>query len=196
MNARDALAPYRERFHIPPTLAGGECIYLSGHSLGLQPKSTRAYIEQELEDWEAFGVEGHFRASTPWLPYHETLAECTARLVGAFPGEVVVMNSLTVNLHLMLVTFYRPTGERTKILIEANAFPSDQYALKSQLHYHGYDPAVSLLQIAPRPGETSVRTEDIETRIQTEGGTIALVLLGGVNYFSGQAFECARIADV
>ena len=145
MNARDPLAAYRERFHIPPTLAGGDCIYLSGHSLGLQPKSTRAYIEQELEDWEAFGVEGHFRASNPWLPYHETLAESTARLVGALPGEVVVMNSLTVNLHLMLVTFYRPTAERNKILIEPNAFPSDQYAVKSQLHYHGYDPGVSLI---------------------------------------------------
>ena len=195
MNAGDPLAAYRERFHIPRTLGGGDCIYLSGHSLGLQPKSTRAYIEQELQDWEAFGVEGHFRARSPWLPYHETLAESTARLVGGLPGEVVVMNSLTVNLHLMLVTFYRPTAERNKILIELNAFPSDQYAVKSQLHYHGYDPGVSLLQIAPRPGETSLRTEDIEKRIQTEGGTIALVLLGGVNYFSGQAFECARIAN-
>jgi kynureninase len=195
MNARDPLVEYRERFHIPRTPGGADCIYLSGHSLGLQPKSTRAYIEQELRDWESFGVEGHFRARNPWLLYHETLAESTARLVGALPSEVVVMNSLTVNLHLMLVTFYRPTAERNKILIEANAFPSDQYAVKSQLYHHGYDPAVSLLQIAPRPGETTLRTEDIEKRIQAEGDGIALVLLGGVNYFSGQAFEFARIAD-
>jgi kynureninase len=195
MNARDPLVEYRERFHIPRTPGGADCVYLSGHSLGLQPKSTRAHVEQELQDWEVFGVEGHFRARNPWLPYHETLAESTARLVGALPSEVVVMNSLTVNLHLMLVTFYRPTAQRNKILIEANAFPSDQYAVKSQLCYHGYDPAVSLLQIAPRPGETTLRTEDIEKRIQTEGDAIALVLLGGVNYFSGQAFEFARIAD-
>jgi kynureninase len=195
MDIRDPLAAYRERFHIPRTPDGADCIYLSGHSLGLQPKSTRSYIEQELRDWESFGVEGHFRARNPWLPYHETLAESTARLVGALPSEVVVMNSLTVNLHLMLVTFYRPTAERNKILIEANAFPSDQYAVKSQLQYHGYDPAVSLLQIAPRPGETTLRTEDIEKRIQTERDAIALVLLGGVNYFSGQAFEFARIAE-
>jgi kynureninase len=195
MDARDPLAAYRERFHIPRAPGGADCVYLSGHSLGLQPKSTRAYVDQELQDWEAFGVEGHFRARNPWLPYHELLAESTARLVGAHPGEVVVMNSLTVNLHLMLVTFYRPTAERNKILIEANAFPSDQYAVKSQLQYHGYDPAVSLLQITPRQGETSLRTEDIEGRIQTEGDSIAVVLLPGVNYFSGQAFECAGISD-
>jgi kynureninase len=195
MTAGDPLAAYRGRFHIPQTPGGAPCIYLSGHSLGLQPKSTRSYVEQELKDWEAFGVEGHHSARNPWIPYHEILTRSTARLVGALPGEVVVMNSLTVNLHLMLVTFYRPTAQRNKILIEANAFPSDQYAVKSQLHSHGYDPAVSLIEIAPRPGETWLRTEDIEKRILADGDTIALVLLGDVNYFSGQAFECARIAD-
>lgn len=195
MDARDPLAAYGERFYTPRGPGGSDAIYLCGHSLGLQPKSTRAYIEQELHDWEALGVEAHFRARNPWAPYHELLAESTARLVGARPGEVVVMNSLTVNLHVMLVTFYRPTAKRNKILIEANAFPSDQYALKSQLQYHGYDPAVSLLQVTPRPGETSLRTEDIEATIQKEGDAIALVFFGGVNYFSGQAFECARIVD-
>ena len=195
MTARDPLAAYRERFHIPRAPGGGACIYLCGHSLGLQPKSTRSYVEQEMQDWEEFGVEGHFRARNPWMPYHEILAESTARLVGALPGEVVIMNSVTVNLHLMLVTFYRPTAQRNRILIEANAFPSDQYAVKSQLRFHGYDPSVSLIEIAPRPGETSLRTEDIEKRIQADGNTITLILLGGVNYFSGQAFECARIAE-
>jgi len=195
MSARDPLAEYRDRFHIPPAPGGGDSVYLCGHSLGLQPKSVRSYVEQELQDWESLGVEGHFHGRNPWMPYHEILAESTARLVGALPGEVVVMNSLTVNLHFMLVTFYRPTARRNKILIEANAFPSDQYAVKSQMEYHGYDPASSLIEMAARPGETSVRTEDIEERICADGDTIALIMLGGVNYFSGQFFECARIAD-
>ncbi len=195
MTARDPLAGYRERFHFPRMTDGSDCIYLCGHSLGLQPKTVRSYIEQELLDWENFGVEAHFRARNPWMPYHEILTEPTARLVGALPGEVVVMNSLTVNLHLMMVSFYRPTAARNKILVEANAFPSDQYAVKSQLQYHGYDPATALIEVAPRPGETSLRTEDIERRIEADGEKIALVLLGGVNYFTGQAFECSRIAD-
>lgn len=195
MSTRDPLAGYRERFHFPRMPEGSDCIYLCGHSLGLQPKTVRSYVEQELLDWENFGVEAHFRARNPWMPYHEILSEPTAQLVGALPGEVVVMNSLTVNLHLMLVSFYRPTAARNKILVEANAFPSDQYAVKSQLQYHGYDPATALIELAPRPGETSLRTEDIEQRIETDGEKIALVLLGGVNYFTGQAFECSRIAD-
>src|SRR5271168_1837843 len=146
MSARDPLAEYRDRFHIPPAPGGGDSVYLCGHSLGLQPKSVRSYVEQELQDWEALGVEGHFHGRNPWMPYHEILAESTARLVGALPGEVVVMNSLTVNLHMMMVTFYRPTAGRNKILIEANAFPSDQYAVKSQIEYHGHDPAISYLE--------------------------------------------------
>jgi len=195
MTASDPLAPYRERFHIPRAPGGSDSVYLSGHSLGLQPKSVRSYIEQELQDWEALGVEGHFHGRNPWMPYHEILAESTARLIGALPSEVVVMNSLTVNLHMMMVTFYRPTARRNKILIEANAFPSDQYAVKSQIAYHGYDPAISFVEMSPRPGETSIRTEDIEKQVQADGDTIALIMLAGVNYFSGQAFECARIAD-
>jgi kynureninase len=194
MTAADLLAAYRNRFHIPKTPAGSDWVYLCGHSLGLQPKSARAYIEQELQDWERFGVEGHFHARNPWMPYHELLTAPTAQLVGALPNEVVVMNSLTVNLHLMMVSFYRPTPVRNKIVIEANAFPSDQYAVQSQIRFHGYDPAESLVEITPRPGETTIRTEDIEQLLVEKGEQIALILVGGVNYYTGQAFECSRIA--
>jgi kynureninase len=193
MTAHDPLASCRSRFYIPRMPGGKDCVYLCGHSLGLQPKSTRDYIEQELKDWERLGVEGHLHARNPWVPYHELLTEPLARLVGARSSEVVAMNSLTVNLHLMMVSFYRPTRERHKILIEANAFPSDQYALKSQIRHHGYDPATSLVEIAPRPGEASIRTEDIGELIAREGEQIAVVMLGGVNYYSGQAFEFPRI---
>jgi kynureninase len=193
--ARDPLASFRQRFHIPKRPDGSDCIYLSGHSLGLQPKSVREYIEQELQDWARLGVEAHFHARDPWMPYHEILTAPISRLVGALPTEVVAMNSLTVNLHLMMVSFYRPTAQRYKILIEANAFPSDQYAVKSQIQYHGYDPAASLIEIAPRPGETWIRTEDIETLIAREGEKIALVMIGGVNYYSGQAFDFSRITE-
>jgi kynureninase len=194
MAARDPLADYRNRFHIPKAPDGADSVYLCGHSLGLQPKTVRSYVERELEDWARLGVEGHFHAQNPWMPYHELLTSSTARLVGGLLEEVVVMNSLTVNLHLMLVSFYRPTAARNKILIEANAFPSDQYAAQSQTRYHGYDPASSLLEIAPRPGEKSIRTEDIEQLLDEQGERIALVMLGGVNYYSGQVFDCARIA--
>jgi kynureninase len=194
MTADDPLAKYRERFYFPQSPDGNDCVYLCGHSLGLQPKSVRAFVEQELDDWKRFAVDAHFQARNPWLPYHEILTDSTARLVGALPMEVVVMNSLTVNLHLMLVSFYRPTRERNKILIEANAFPSDQYAVKSQIRYHGYDPSSSLIEIAPRAGETATRTEDIEKLIETKGDEIALVMIAGVNYSTGQAFDCSRIA--
>jgi kynureninase len=195
MTTADPLAAYRDRFHIPKTATGSDGVYLCGHSLGLQPKSARAYIEQELQDWERFGVEGHFHARNPWMPYHELLTASTARLVGALPGEVVVMNSLTVNLHLMMVPFYRPTQKRHKILIESSAFPSDQYAVQSQIRFHGYDPAESLLEIAPRPGEATIRTEDIEKLIAEKGEQIALIMLGGMNYYTGQAFDCQRITE-
>jgi kynureninase len=194
MTAGDSLASYRQRFHFPQLPDGSDCVYLCGHSLGLQPTSVSAFVEQELDDWKSFAVDAHFQARSPWLPYHETLTEPTARLIGALPVEVVVMNSLTVNLHLMLVSFYRPTRERNKIVIEANAFPSDQYAVKSQIRYHGYDPASSLIEIAPPAGESAVRTEDIEKLIEMKGDEIALVMLAGVNYSTGQAFECSRIA--
>ncbi len=193
MDARDPLAHFRDRFFIPKTPSGDDCIYLCGHSLGLQPKTTRSFIEQELQDWAELGVEGHFHARNPWMTYHRLLAQQSAAIVGALPSEVVVMNSLTVNLHLMMTSFYRPTTERHKILVESGAFPSDQYAVKSQLRFHGFDPASSLLELTPREGELCMRTEDIESLIEHEGHSIALILLGGVNYVTGQAFDMAAI---
>ncbi len=193
MDARDPLAHFRSRFFIPKTKTGDDCIYLCGHSLGLQPKTASAYVEQELRDWAELGVDGHFHASHPWMPYHRLLTEQIAALVGAHPPEVVVMSSLTVNLHLMMTSFYRPTAERHKILVEGGAFPSDQYAAKSQIRFHGFDPASSLLELTPREGETCMRDDDMEALIEREGGSIALILIGGVNYVTGQAFDMAEI---
>ena len=192
MDERDPLNGYRDRFLLPKT-TGGECVYLCGHSLGLQPKTAAAYIQQELKDWAELGVEGHFHAKNPWMPYHRLLTEQTAELVGAKPFEVVVMNSLTVNLHLMMVSFYRPTKERHKIVVECGAFPSDQYAVKSQIRFHGFDPATSLIELAPRSSESCLRDEDIESLIERQRDDIALIMLGGVNYATGQAFDVARI---
>ena len=160
-------------------------MYLCGHSLGLQPMSARGYVAQELEDWELLGVEGHFRARNPWVSYNRLLTEQTARLVGALPLEVVTMNSLTVNLHLMMVSFYRPTRQRHRVVVEENAFPSDQYAVKSQIRFHGFDPAESLVTVA---GE-----DELEELLDREGESVALVLLGGINYSSGRAFDLARV---
>jgi len=193
MDERDPLRGFRSRFCLPKIARGEDCIYLCGHSLGLQPKSVREYVEQELEDWAQLGVEGHFRGRNPWMPYHRLLAETTAELVGAKPVEVVVMNSLTVNLHLMMVSFYRPNAKRFKIVIEHAAFPSDQYAVKSQIRFHGLDPATALIELTPREGESCLRDEDIEAAIEREGDSIALILLGGVNYATGQAFAMERI---
>jgi kynureninase len=193
MDGRDPLARFRDRFLIPKTRTGGDCIYLCGHSLGLQPKAASSYIGQELRDWAELGVEAHFQARNPWMPYHRLLTEQTASLVGAQPSEVVVMNSLTVNLHLMMVSFYRPTAERHRVLVECGAFPSDQYAVKSQIRFHGFDPAASLVELTPREGEFCMRGEDIESLIEREGDSIALILLGGVNYITGQAFDMAAI---
>ena len=159
---------------------------MCGHSLGLQPKNTAAYVEAELKEWERLGVEGHFRARHPWLSYHQLLAGPSAKLVGAKPVEVVIMNSLTVNLHLMLVSFYRPVPECHKIVIEESAFPSDQYAVKSQIRYHGYDPGESLLVAA---GE-----DEVEALLDREGESIALILVGGINYSTGRAFDLGRTA--
>jgi kynureninase len=192
MDERDALKEFRGRF-LFPRASGDDCVYMCGHSLGLQPKTTAAYVERELREWARLGVEGHFRAENPWMPYHRLLAEQTAELVGAKPVEVVVMNSLTVNLHLMMVSFYRPTQARHKIVIERGAFPSDQYAVKSQIQFHGFDPESSLLEWTPRQGETCLREEDIESLIKREGEQIALIMLGGVNYSTGQSFDMARI---
>ena len=193
MDERDPLREFRSRFLIPKRPDGSNTIYLCGHSLGLQPRTAAAYIEQELKDWAELGVEGHFRAQNPWMPYHRLLTEQTAELVGALAEEVVVMNSLTVNLHLMMVSFYRPTAARHKVVVERGAFPSDQYAVKSQIQFHGFDPESSLIELSPLPGETCLREEEIEAEIQRAGESIALIMLGGVNYATGQAFDMERI---
>jgi kynureninase len=193
MDERDPQREFRSRFLFPKSADGSDCIYLCGHSLGLQPRTAAAYVEQELKDWAELGVEGHFRARNPWMPYHRLLTEQTAELVGARAEEVVVMNSLTVNLHLMMVSFYRPTASRHKIVVERGAFPSDQYAVKSQIQFHGFDPETSLIELAPLPGESCLGEEEIEAAIERSGESIALILLGGVNYATGQAFDMERI---
>ncbi|MFM2153946.1 MAG: hypothetical protein RL199_2381, partial [Pseudomonadota bacterium] len=193
LDAADPLSRFRERFHVPPAPNGGDAVYLAGNSLGLQPRQAKAYIEAELADWARLGVEGHVHARHPWLPYHETLTAMTARLVGALPHEVVVMNTLTVNLHLMMASFYRPTKERFRILVEAGAFPSDQYAVASQARFHGFDPAEAILELRPRPGEETLSPADILETIEREGPSIALVMLGSPNYLTGQAFDLAAI---
>ncbi|WP_417860098.1 kynureninase [Winogradskyella sediminis] len=192
----DPLSSYRNQFHIPKDKDGNDLIYLCGNSLGLQPKSTKAYINQELEDWANLGVEGHTDAKTPWLPYHEFLTEATAKLVGAKPIEVVTMNSLTANLHFMMVSFYQPTKERYKILIESDAFPSDKYAVESQLRHHGYDDKEGLILWKPREGEELLRYEDLEDILEAHGNEIALIMIGGVNYYTGQFFDFKRITDL
>lgn len=195
LDAADPLAKFRDRFHIPTTADGSPVAYFVGNSLGLQPKSARVYIEEALVNWEKRGVDGHFEGTHPWFAYHEMFRESGARLVGARPGEVVMMNSLTVNLHLMLVSFFRPTRDRYKILIDAPCFPSDTYALKTQLRFHGLDPDEALLTVAPREGETAIRIEDIEGLLRREGCTIALVLLAGVNFVTGQFYDLPAITE-
>ncbi len=193
MDARDALAPFAAEFHHPRDAAGRKLIYLCGHSLGLQAKSTEAYVAQELADWQRLGVLGHHEAARPWIPYHERAAHGLAALVGAAETEVVAMNSLTVNLHLMMVSFFRPRGVRNRVLIEKSAFPSDRYAIVSQLEFHGLDPAEHLVEIAPRSGEHTLRTADLLARIEREGPRLALVLLPGVQYLTGQFFDLATL---
>jgi kynureninase len=192
----DALAGFRERFFLPPGRTRPTAIYLAGNSLGLQPRNVRALIDEELEDWARYGVAGHEVSRRPWLPYHEQLASDTALLAGARPHEVVNMNTLTVNLHLMMVSFYRPTRARPCILIEAGAFPSDRYAVASQLAYHGLSAREALIEIGPRDGEHCVRPEDIDKVLERDGEGIALVLLPGVQYRTGQAFDLAHITQV
>jgi kynureninase len=189
----DPLASYRQQFHIPQH-EGKDEIYLCGNSLGLQPRDTQRYMLEELEDWQRLGVKGHFDGRRPWMPYHEFATERTARLVGAKPIEVVNMNSLTVNLHLMMTSFYRPTQERHKLLIERGAFPSDRYAVESQVRLHGFDPDQSLIELSSRGGDPFIPVEEIEALLATEGGKIALVMLPGLQYYSGQAFGLKRIS--
>lgn len=192
LDEKDPLKHFREKFFIPQH-KGEDCIYFTGNSLGLQPKTTRKYVEQELNDWAEFGVEGHFQAKNPWFSYHELFSKQLANIVGAKPEEVVAMNGLTVNLHLLMTTFYRPTKERYKIICEAKAFPSDQYALESQVRLHGLDPQDAIIEIAPGKGEHTIRTGDIIDAIKQYGDSLTLVLFGGVNYYSGQIFDMNSI---
>jgi kynureninase len=198
-DAEDPLRSFRDLFHFPRT-AAGEPMYFVGNSLGLQPKAARAAVEQELDDWAALGVEGHLAAKHPWLPYHEEVRENLARVVGGQPVEVVAMNSLTTNLHLLMISFYRPTRERYKIVIEDTAFPSDSYAVQSQLDFHhrpaGFDPKLGLIRLKARDGESALRTEDIIDVIESQSSSIALLLLGGVNYLTGQFFDIPAITAV
>jgi kynureninase len=189
---RDTLNQFRQKFFIPQH-DGHDCVYFTGNSLGLQPKSVSSYVQQELDDWARLGVEGHFDAKNPWLSYHEIFPKQLSTIVGCLPAEVVVMNSLTVNLHLLMVSFYRPTGKRYKIICEAKAFPSDQYALESQVRFHGFDPMTAIVEVRPREGEHALRTDDILSAIEEHGNQVALVMFGGVNYYSGQYFDIPAI---
>ena len=193
LDAADPLAGFRDQFHVPSQPDGSPAIYLCGNSLGLQPKAARVLVEKELDDWAALGVAGHFKPDSPWYSYHELFHESGARLVGARPGEVVMMNSLTVNLHLMMVTFYRPTRDRYKVLIDAPAFPSDSYAVQSQVRHHGYEPGDAIIVVGPRAGEHVLRIEDVEETLDRHGHEIALVWWNAVNYYSGQYHDVGRI---
>lgn len=195
LDAADPLAGYRQQFELPAGAGGAPLIYLVGNSLGLMPRAVRTLMTQELDDWSRFAVEGHMAARTPWYSYHEIFRDSGARLVGAEPGEVVMMNSLTVNLHLMLVTFYRPQGKRTKVVIEENPFPSDAYAIWSHLRARGVDPEKNIITLRPPPGQSTIPTDQIERVLREQGKEIALVLLGGVNYYTGQLFDLGRITE-
>ncbi|MBK6266607.1 kynureninase [Marivirga sp. S37H4] len=203
MDQQDPLKNYRNEFHIP-VINGKQVIYYTGNSLGLQPKRTRSFIEKELKDWELFGVEGHFnpKKDNIWYHFHTYSKKSLSAIMGAKPEEVVSMNNLTVNLHLLMVSFYRPTAKKYKIIVEAGAFPSDQYVFESQLNWHAYhggnklfDPKEALVEIAPRKGERNLRTEDIIETIQKHSGELALVLIGGVQYYTGQFFNLKAITE-
>ncbi|WP_254715265.1 kynureninase [Actinomadura sp. NAK00032] len=191
----DPLPTLRGEFLVPPAPGGPyeEAAYFAGNSLGLQPRSVAGRLREELDDWARLAVEAHTQGRRPWVDYHELLREPAARLVGALPHEVVAMNSLTVNLHLLMASFYRPAGTRTRILIEDSAFPSDSYAVAGQAVHHGLDPAAAVVRLKPRPGEDNLRTEDVLAFLEREGGTVALVLLGGVNYLTGQLMDIPAI---
>ncbi|TQV85584.1 kynureninase [Aliikangiella coralliicola] len=195
LDQKDPLHQMRNEFHIPQQSDGNDEIYLCGNSLGLQPKRTEKYLNYELSQWQKYAVKGHFSGDFPWMPYHEFLSQGFANLVGANTKEVVAMNSLTANLHFMMVSFYRPTPTRHKILIEDHAFPSDHYAVESQIKYHGFDPQESMLLIKPREGEEAIRPEDILKLIEQEGESIALIMLPGVQYYTGQVFDMAAITQ-
>lgn len=195
-DTQDPLARFRIKFHFPTDEDGKKLIYLCGNSLGLQPIKAREYIDEELKHWAEIGVEGHFKAKIPWTAYHESLTKNMAHVVGAKPQEVVVMNTLTTNLHLMMVSFYRPTPKRYKIVIESDAFPSDSYAVKSQISHHGYNPDTDLILWKPREGEHLCRFEDLEALLQKHGDEIALLMIGNSNYYTGQKYPIKKITQL
>lgn len=190
----DILFPFRERFHFPKH-EGKDVAYFCGNSLGLQPKSVGYLMQQELDDWAKYGVEGHFEARNPWFSYHHLFSERLAKIVGAKKEEVVATNTLTVNLHLLMLSFYRPQGKRYKILMEAGAFPSDQYAVETQVRMYGYEPEDAIIEISPKEGAYIIEEEDIIKKIEEAGESLALVMIGGVNYYTGQFFDLKRITE-
>lgn len=194
MDQNDPLKSFRERF-LMPNFHEKPVRYFTGNSLGLQPKQTKEYIQEELDAWAKYGVEGHFLAKKPWFSYHENLTNKVAAIVGAKPLEVVVTHSLTTNLHLLMVSFFRPEGKRRKLLCEAKAFPSDQYALETQVKFHGLNIEEDLIEISPREGEHLIREEDILSKIEEVGDELALVMIGGVNYYTGQLFDMKKITE-
>jgi kynureninase len=195
LDAADPLPTRRDEFLVPPDPSGRfpDAAYFAGNSLGLQPRMLRDRLGGELDDWARLGVEGHTEAARPWVSYHERCRDPAARLAGAQPHEVVVMNSLSVNLHLMMVSFYRPTPQRHAIVIEDSAFPSDSYAVRSQAHWHGYDPDEAVIRLSPRTGESTLRTGDVREFLATQGDRVALLLLGGVNYYTGEYLDIPAI---
>ena len=196
LDQEDPISYLRNEFHIPRDKDGKEWLYFTGNSLGLQPKITSKYIEQELDDWANFGVEGHFEAKNPWLSYHELLTDTMAKVVGAKPVEVVVMNTLTTNLHLLMVSFYQPSKTKYKIIIESDAFPSDRYAVQSQLSFHGFDPEEALIEWKPKEGKELLELEDLKSILDSQGDEVALLLIGGVNYYTGQYLDIKKIAEL
>lgn len=196
MDANDPLRQFRDQFLLPQNAKKTPAIYFLGNSLGLQSKIARAHLESVMKGWEQWGVEAYGKGDRPWVSYEDAVRESVANIMGARPTEVVLMNSLTVNLHLMLISFYRPTASRFKVIMEQKAFPSDQYAIKSQMRFHGINPANALIEVKAKPGESSLQTNDFRQVLEKEGDSIALILLGGVNYYSGQAFDLARIAQL
>ena len=196
LDQEDPISYLRNQFHIPRDKHGKEWLYFTGNSLGLQPKITSKYIEQELDDWANFGVEGHFEAKNPWLSYHELLTDTMAKVVGAKPIEVVVMNTLTTNLHLLMVSFYQPSKTKYKIIIEGDAFPSDRYAVQSQLSFHGFDPEEALIEWKPKEGKQLLELEDLKSILDSQGDEVALLLIGGVNYYTGQYLDIKKIAEL
>ena len=196
LDNKDPLLSYNDKFHFPVQENGNKHIYLCGNSLGLQAKITESFVKQELDDWKELGVEGHFHAQNPWLPYHEFLSESYSKIVGSKKSEVIAMNTLSVNLHLMMVSFYRPNETKNKIIIEGDAFPSDIYAVESHMKHHGIDPSESLIKLRPREGEVIIRLEDIINVIEQNSESVSLIMLGGVNYYTGQLFDMKKITQV